>query len=270
MSQRPGFTLDDVPAIHRRQQKAVAETAALIAVAALQADLTQWLRSGDALVQQLAQRQTKARAVDISTDRAWGGIKRVLEGIQRMFAQDAAIPLTEEEAARAALAVEVERALIGDSLAFLKLSMLNQWREMDQRLRRLDEPLQSGPTLREALAALGLSLAVARLERLHVAYTHAVGLSDEEEALKRALLTWEDGLEQLEGGIRYFVKDQPQRDAVFSALHAPFIKTVEERKAAEAKAKRAADAKAAAEAKAADAAKPADEVKPADEAKPAS
>jgi hypothetical protein len=242
MSQRPAYTLEDIPLIHERQRKNQATIRAAIAIATLQSEWDSWLVLGDELLQLLSQEQRKGRAVDIPTDRAWGGLKRSLDGIQRLFAPDLTVPPSPSQAALASLAAEVEQALIGPSLDFLSLTLTRQWQAMEQRLRRLDQPLRSGMTAREALSALGLSEATARLVQLHAAYTDALTLSGDPSA--SALTRWEDALAVLDGGIHFLIRDAAARDAALAAFNAPFIDTVSARKAHEAKAKAKADAKA--------------------------
>jgi hypothetical protein len=235
MSKRPTYKLEDVPLIHQRQRQGAAAFKAVVANAVLQSDFDQWLTLGDATMQTLAL-FTKGRAVDIPTDRAWGGLKRVLDGFVRLYTPDPAVPATEEESSRYALAVSLDRVMIGDSLLFLQRDLMSQWREMDQRLRRLDTPMSAGQTPRQAFATLGLTHIVERLETLQVAYTKAVGLDSPQRA--EALQKWEDALASLEGGISYLIKDPAQRDAALAALAAPFIETVNARRDREAKAKK--------------------------------
>lgn len=238
MGERPTYTLEDISLIHQRQRQNAASFKALVAVATLQQEFEAWLVLGDDVAQFLAQVQTKGRAVDIPTDRAWGGLKRILEGFQRVFAVDSTVALDAEERKMDDMARELEAMLIGPSLDFLKFTLVKQWEAIDKRLRRLNEKLPSGLTVREAIQALSLEPVVKRLQNLHAAYTNAVGLSTD-PASPGLLQRWEQALDSLDGGLRFLIKDAPTRAAALDALNAPFVSTVNERKERELKAAKA-------------------------------
>lgn len=229
MGERPTCTLEDIRLIHQRQRQNAASFKAVVAVATLQQEFDAWLVVGDKLVQFLAQIQVKGRAVDIPTDRSWGGFKRIVDGIQRVFYPDTTVSLSDAEMKLHTLASELEQTLIGPSLDFLKFTLVKQWEAIDKRLRRLDENLPSGVTAREASQLLGLEPTITRLQTLHAAYTNAVGLSLD-PASPGLLQQWESALDSLDGGLRFLIKDPIARAAALDALNAPFVSTVNERK----------------------------------------
>jgi hypothetical protein len=210
----------DVPALVQRLGLNTQAVKDQLATDALRAALQEALANGEVIVRLLAGDQSKTRPADIYADRGWGGLDRVLLGIEQVCAEGGPTPLSDEDAARLRRASLLRAHWIGGDLKFLTLAYPDQWREGELRLSRLDAPLRpDGESAREALAGLGLTWALERLQRLHKTYGDTLGITSAGDLTPQQLTAWEDALDALLSGVHFHHRRDPD---IYAAIFNPY------------------------------------------------
>ncbi len=221
----------DVASLVESLANKAAEGRPLLATDLLRESLDGALVTGNVFVDALAIDNTLSQPADMDEDGVGGGLNYIVVVMQRACTRRGSTELTKEQESIYRYAHLLQKYWIGGNLKFLKLDHREEWGETEQRLRRLNKPLDEGlETPAQILTALNLGWCLERLQAVHKTYGRVLGLGELTDDLAKHAAAWNEALNNFLSGVNFHHAKDPKIQELFIAPYEAALEAGRERR----------------------------------------